>query len=230
LEDGTCVVEAAQAIPFDPERLEVMAASSRGLGLLIKALRDCPLVVAVGGTATMDGGAGLLEVLDRLPRPARVLCDVSTRLYDAPRLYGPQKGASPEQVAELEARFRAMPQLVPYADLPGSGAAGGLGAALASLGAELVPGAETVLDLLGFDPAPYDLVVTGEGTVDVTTWEGKAPSAVARRCGEAGVRCVVFGGRVLEGDAVALSGNPDRAAEDLVELGGRLGAGLLDGA
>jgi glycerate kinase len=123
-----------------------------------------------------------------------------------------------------------MPQLVPYAELPGSGAAGGLGAALASLGAELVPGAETVLDLLGFDPAPYDLVVTGEGTVDATTWEGKAPSAVARRCREAGVRCVVFGGRVLEGDAVALSGNPDRAAEDLVELGSRLGAGLLSGA
>jgi glycerate kinase len=138
LEDGTCVVEAAQAIPFDPERLDVMAASSRGLGLLMKALNDGPLLVAVGGTATMDGGAGLLEVLDRLPGPVRVLCDVATQLYDAPLLYGPQKGASPEQVAELERRFRAMSQLAPYAELPGSGAAGGLGAALASLGAELV--------------------------------------------------------------------------------------------
>jgi glycerate kinase len=224
LPDGTAVVEAAQAIPLDPDRLDVMAASSRGLGLLIRRYRDCPLVVAVGGTATMDGGAGLLEALDSLPGPTRVLCDVATRLYDAPRLFGPQKGASPAQVAELEARLRALPQIAPYAELPGSGAAGGLGAAFASLGAELVPGAETVLDLLGFDPAPYDLVVTGEGTVDATTAEGKAPAAVARRCREAGVRCVMFGGRVLTGDAVALSGDPGRAWEDLVELGRRLGS------
>ncbi len=67
--------------------------------------RDCPLVVTVGGTATMDGGAGLLEVLDRLPGPTRVLCDVSTRLYDAPRLFGPQKGATPG--AGRRARSRA---------------------------------------------------------------------------------------------------------------------------
>ena len=231
LADGTTVVEAAQAIPFDPERLDVLAASSRGLGELIAQLADGALVVAVGGTATMDGGAGLLEVLDRLPGPTRVLCDVSTRLYAAPGLYGPQKGASPEQLAELEARLREMEELAPYAELPGSGAAGGLGAALASLGAELVPGAETVLDLLGFEPRPYDLVVTGEGTVDATTWEGKAPAVVARRCREAGVRCVVFGGRVTSGTVpeglslMALSGNPRRAEEDLVELGRKLGLG-----
>jgi glycerate kinase len=164
-------------------------------------------------------------VLDRLPGPTRVLCDVTTRLYDAPRLYGPQKGASPEQAAELEAAFRAMPELAPYADLPGSGAAGGLGAALALLGAELVPGAVAVLDLVGFDPAPYGLVVTGEGTVDATTWEGKAASAVAGRCRDAGVRCVVFGGRVqaeAEPPGVelrALSGDPARAEIDLEELG-----------
>jgi glycerate 2-kinase len=223
LDDGTRVIEAAEAIPLDPERLDVMAASSRGLGLWLRLYRDCPLTLTVGGTATMDAGAGLLEVLDRLPEGTRVLCDVTTRLYDAPRLFGPQKGASPEQVAELEARFRAMTALAPYADFPGSGAAGGLGAALASLGAELVRGAEAVLDLLGFDPLSYDLVVTGEGTVDGTTWEGKAPAVVARRCAEAGVRCVVFGGRVLEGDAVALSGDPLRAEQDLVELGERLG-------
>jgi glycerate kinase len=226
LPDGTAVVEAAQAIPLDPDRLDVLAASSRGLGLWMRALRDCPLVVAVGGTATMDGGAGLLEVLDGLPGPTRVLCDVGTRLYDAPRLFGPQKGATPGQVAELERRFRGMTRLEPYAELPGSGAAGGLGAALASLGAELVPGAQTVLDLLDFDPSGYDLVVTGEGTVDETTAEGKAPAVVAGRCRAAGVRCVVFGGRVLAGDAVALSGDPSRAKEDLVELGRRLGAGL----
>jgi glycerate kinase len=223
LDDGTRVIEAAEAIPLDPERLDVMAASSRGLGLWVGLYRDCPLTMTVGGTATMDAGAGLLEVLDRLPDRTRVLCDVTTRLYDAPRLFGPQKGGTSEQVVELEARFRAMTNLAPYADLPGSGAAGGLGAALASLGAELVRGAEAVLDLLGFDPRPYDVVVTGEGTVDGTTWEGKAPAVVARRCAEAGVRCIVFGGRVVEGDAVALSGDPTRAERDLVELGERLG-------
>jgi glycerate kinase len=234
LEDGTRVVEAAEAIPLDPSRLDVLEASSRGLGLWIARYRDCPLIVTVGGTATMDAGAGLLEVLDRLPGPTRVLCDVATTLYDAPRLFGPQKGATPEQVAELEAHFRRSDRLAPVADLPGSGAAGGLGAALASLGAELVPGADAVLDLLGFDPRPYDLVITGEGRVDATTWEGKAPAAVARRSVAAGVRCFVFGGVVEAGtvpeglclELAALSGDPARAREDLVELGERLGRGL----
>ena len=123
---------------------------------------------------------------------------------------------------ELEERFAGHP----FGDLPGSGAAGGLGAALASLGAELVPGAELVLELVGFDPRGYDLVVTGEGTVDETTWEGKAPAVVQRACAEAGVRCVLFGGRVLAGDAVALSGDPERAYADLVTLGTRLGRDL----
>jgi glycerate kinase len=227
--DGTRVFEAAEAIPLDPERLDVMNASSQGLGLWLSRYEDCPSVVAVGGTATMDAGVGLLGVLDRLPGPTRVLCDVTTTLYDAPRLFGPQKGGSPEQVAELEARFRGISELAPYADLPGSGAAGGLGAALASLGAELVPGADAVLDLLGFDPWPYDLVVTGEGTVDRTTWEGKAPAVVAERCAAAGVDCLVFGGRVLDGDAEALSGDPARAEQDLEELGERLGL-LVRGA
>jgi glycerate 2-kinase len=223
LDDRTRVVEAAEAIPLDPERLDVLEASSRGLGLWIRGLEPGPLVVTVGGTATMDAGAGLLEVLDELPGRTQVLCDVTTRLYDAPRLFGPQKGATPEQVEELEARFRGTAALAPYAEMPGSGAAGGLGAALASLGAELVRGAEAVLDLLAFDPRPYDLVVTGEGQVDRTTWEGKAPAVVAERCAGAGVRCVVFGGRVVDGDAVALSGDPARAEQDLVELGERLG-------
>ena len=108
---------------------------------------------------------------------------------------------------------------------PAPGAAGGLGAALASLGAELVPGAELVLDLIGFDPSGYDLVVTGEGTVDETTFEGKAPAVVQRRSRAAGARCVLFGGRVLAAEAVALSGDPERAYVDLTELGMRLGLG-----
>jgi glycerate kinase len=230
--DGATFVEAAEVIPFDPARLDVMRASSRGFGVLIERLRPERLVIALGGTANMDAGAGLLEVLDALPAPTTVLCDVQTRLYDAPRLFGPQKGATPEQVAELEEQFRSLDALAPYADLPGSGAAGGLGAALALLGAELVAGAAAVLDFVGFDPAPYDLVVTGEGRVDATTAEGKAPAEVARRCADAGVACVVFGGVVTAPlprvETVALSGEPDLAADDLLELGLRLGTRLLD--
>jgi glycerate kinase len=182
----------------------------------------------------MDAGAGLLDVLDALPARTTVLCDVQTTLYDAPRLFGPQKGATPDQVVELERRFRAIARLAPFAELPGSGAAGGLGAALASLGATLVRGAAAVLDLVGFDPSSYALVVTGEGRVDATTGEGKVAAEISRRCAEAGVTCVVFGGlveRALPGvETVALSGDPARAREDLVELGVRLGTRLLDAA
>jgi len=231
---GRTVVEAAEVIPLDPGRLDVAAASSRGLGELIGSLRPRELVVGLGGTANMDGGLGLLDALAALPCPTRILCDVQTRLYDAPRLYGPQKGATPAQVGELEARLRANAALAPYAELPGSGAAGGLGAALASLGAVLLPGAPALLDLVGFAPAGYDLVVTGEGTVDATTREGKAPAEVVRRCGEAGVPCVLFGGRVAEPfpgvETVALSGEPARVRADLVALGLRLGARVLDAA
>lgn len=233
--DHGVVVEAAQVIPFDGERLDVMHASSRGLGELLAQLRpEGPLLIGIGGTATMDGGAGLLEVLHALPAPTTVLCDVQTTLYDAPRLFGPQKGATPEQVEELERRLRARDDLAPFAALPGSGAAGGLGAALASLGAELVPGAAAVVELAGFDPAGYGLVVTGEGRVDVTTAEGKAPAEVVSRCGVAGVPCVVFGGIVDElmpgAETIALSGDPARARRDLFELGLRLGTRLLDAA
>jgi glycerate 2-kinase len=234
LDGRVTVVEAASVIPFDPRNLDVMRASSRPLGELLAGIEADRLVIGLGGTANMDAGAGLLEVLDELPGQTTVLCDVRTTLYDAPRLFGPQKGATPEQVEELERRFRAMAELAPYAELPGSGAAGGLGAALASLGAELVPGAPAVLDLVCFDARRYDLVVTGEGRVDATTAEGKVPAEVARRCAEAGVRCVVFGGIVVERlpgvETVALSGEPAHAVPDLEDLGFVLGAGLLDAA
>src|SRR6266545_3045781 len=222
--DGTALLEAAEAIPLDPERLDPFAASSRGLGELICAVGQPPeLHVGLGGTANVDGGAGLLEVLDELPAPTRVACDVDVPLVDAARVFAAQKGASADQARELEARLVGMERLAPQAELPGAGAAGGLGAALASLGAELVPGAQLVLDLVGFDPAGYDLVVTGEGTVDRTTARGKAPGTVARRCVAVGVRCIVFGGRVIEPfddvATVALSGEPARARADLVQLG-----------
>jgi glycerate kinase len=228
------VVEAAQVLPLDPARLDPLAATSRGLGELLRTLRAPRFIVGLGGTATMDGGVGLLEALDELPGPTTVLCDVETTYYDAPGAFGPQKGATPAVVAELEARFRRVDRLAPYAELPGSGAAGGLGAAFAALGAELVPGAAAVLDLLGFDPSRYDVVVTGEGRVDETTGAGKAPAVVASRCAAAAVRCVVFGGLVAtplsQAETVALSGVPADAAADLEALGARLGTRLLDAA
>jgi len=237
LEDGRAVVEAAAAIGLPqlaPDERDPLRASSRGFGeLVLAALESSPesLVLALGGVATVEGGAGLREVVTALPVPTIVLCDVQTRLGDAARLFGPQKGASAVDVVTLTRRLEAMEELRPYAELPGAGAAGGLGAALAALDAELVPGAATVLDLLGFDQllAECDLVVTGEGQVDATTAEGKAAGEIASRCVAAGVRCVVFGGRVLaavEGaETIALSGDPDRAEQDLVELGRSLVAG-----
>jgi glycerate kinase len=234
LGDGRAVVEAAAAIGLpllSPDERDPLRASSRGFGeLLLAALEAGPsaLLVGIGGVATVDGGAGLREVVDSLPVPATVLCDVRTTLADSARVFGPQKGARPEDVPVLERRLAALPELEPYARLPGSGAAGGLGAALAALGAELVPGAAALLELIGFDGEleGRDLVVTGEGSVDETTSAGKAPGEVARRAAAAGTRCVVFGGRVehdVEGaETVALSGDPDQAEPDLEELGRRL--------
>jgi glycerate kinase len=218
-------IEAAQVIPLDPSRLDPINASSRALGELILALgTPRELLVCLGGTANVDGGSGLLEVVDELPATTHVACDVDVPLLDAVHVFAAQKGAKPDQLQELEARLAP---LAAFADLPGAGAAGGLGAAFASLGADLRPGAAMILDLLDFDPARYDLVVTGEGTVDATTERGKAPGEVALRCRDAGVRCVVFGGRVVkpvEGvETVSLSGDPASAREDLVELGLRLG-------
>jgi glycerate kinase len=229
--DRDVALEAAAVIPLDPARLDPVNASSRGLGELIAAL-ETPneILVGLGGTANVDGGAGMLEILGELPARTLVACDVDVPLLDAVRVFAAQKGATPEQLPQLQARLAPLAR---YADLPGAGAAGGLGAAFASLGAELRPGAPMILDLLGFDASAYDLVVTGEGTVDATSVRGKAPGEVAGRCRGAGVRCVVFGGRVTQAvpgvETVALSGDPGRAAADLTSLGGRLaGRDVLD--
>jgi glycerate 2-kinase len=228
LPDGTAVVESAEAIPLDPNRLDPLAASSRGLGELIAKVEAERLLVCLGGTASVDGGAGLREVLDELPAPTTVLCDALVPLRDAALRFAPQKGATPEQVELLERRLETITELAPYAELPGAGAAGGLGAALAALGASLVPGARDVLERLRFRERVRraTLVVTGEGTIDATSTTGKAPEEALRICGDEGTRCVVFGGRVeiaLPGaETIALSGDPTRVADDLVSLGQRL--------
>jgi glycerate kinase len=236
LPDGTAVVESAQAVGMDrlePDELDPLRASSRGVGELMLATlaaRPRSILVCVGGTATVDGGVGLRAVVGGWLRDVdiRVACDVRNPLLGergAARVFGPQKGATPETVAVLERRLEAAVELAPFRDVAGAGAGGGLGAALASLGAELVPGAELVLDLIGFDERARgaDLVVTGEGTVDATTLEGKAPGEVLRRCERLGIPCELFGGLVRDGiHAHALSGQRDLASEDLVQLGEEL--------
>jgi glycerate kinase len=236
LHDGSALVESAQAIGLglvaESER-DPLDASSRGLGELLAEVQEtdpAEIVVFLGGTATVDGGAGLMEVLGGFRVPVRAVCDVRVPLVDAARIFAAQKGATSEQAVELERRLLERRSLTPFRELPGAGAAGGLGAALAALGAELVEGASLVLELIGFrgrlDGA--DLVVTGEGTVDGTTWMGKAPGEVVRLCAEQGVRCALFGGRVVDRpdgvEVYELSGDPARAREDLVALGRSLAA------
>jgi len=240
LDDGTAVVDAASAIGLplvgEHER-DPLRASSRGLGeLLLATLASQPtsIIVGIGGTATVDGGVGMRGVLGSWLHdvPLRVACDVRNPLLGergAARVFGPQKGADAEGVEELELRLAALEELSAYRDLPGAGAGGGLGAAFAAMGAELVGGAELVLDLTRFDERAQGaaLVVTGEGTVDATTFEGKAPGAVLRRCEALGVPCELFGGIVAEGfTAHALSGRRALAGEDLMRLGEELALSL----
>src|SRR6266540_4272229 len=238
---GEGAAEALGLRRVGEEERDPMRATSRGLGELLLAAAAAasgPILVCLGDSATVDGGAGLRAAVgDGLAGRELVgLCDVRNRLLGergAARAFGPQKGASPQEVEELEARLAAMEELRPYAEVPGAGAAGGLGAAIAALGGELVSGAELVLERVGFRGwvRGADLVVTGEGRVDRSSSEGKAVGEVVRVCAEEGVRCVVFGGQVAEAlngvEMYALSGDPRRAAEDLVELGEKLGGALL---
>jgi glycerate kinase len=236
LPDRTVVVEAAAAIGLpllEADERDPLRATSDGFGdLMLAALATRPqrLLVCVGGTATVDGGRGLRRVvgtaLDRYD--VQVACDVTNPLLGAngaARVYGPQKGASAQIVDELETLLAEDPVLRPYAGLPGAGSGGGLGAALAALGGRLVAGANLVLDLIGFGNAlrNADLCITGEGCVDDTTFSGKAPALVAARAEREGVGCIVFGGLVVtqraDATIVALSGDPTRAAGDLVRLG-----------
>jgi glycerate kinase len=247
LPSGLAVVEAAEAIGLsrlEPDELDPMRASSRGLGELLLAVlfaaRPAAVLVCLGGVATVDGGAGFRGVVGNTLGAQRIIaaCDVSNPLLGergAARAFGPQKGATPEMVEELEARLAAMTELRMLQDMPGAGAAGGLGAMMAAVGAELTSGADRVLELIGFEDRAgvASLVVTGEGTVDRSSREGKAPGKVVAACARLGVPCIAFGGRVVEGipgvETRQLSGRPEYAAEDLVELGEQLARELVAG-
>jgi glycerate kinase len=136
-----------------------------------------------------------MEVLPSpLPVPVDVACDVDARLLDAADVFAPQKGATPEQVQLLRERLAELD--VP--DLPGSGAAGGLAGGLAGAGARLVPGFDLVAARLDVDErlAEADLVVTGEGRLDTTSFTGKVVGRVLERAGASGVATLVVAGEV----------------------------------
>jgi len=178
LPDGTVAVECAKVIGMAGlKKLNPLETSSRGFGSLLALLQCAPkLLIGLGGSATVDGGIDWPPIT--LP-PSTVFCDVKTDLADAVALYGPQKGALEEDLPILQNRLMSM-------GLPlgiHTGAAGGLGAKLKSLGAVLVDGAQTMLEMLEFDSACQvcDAVITGEGRLDASTLEGKLPFVVAKR-------------------------------------------------
>ncbi|GAA3293288.1 hypothetical protein GCM10020295_14730 [Streptomyces cinereospinus] len=189
--------------------------------------------VAPGG-----GGLGALASADlsgldaRLSSVELVLAgDVDNPLTGpagAPAVYGPQKGASPDDVAALDAALGHFakvlgqavgPRAAEYAGAPGAGAAGGVGYGAMLLGARFRPGIEVVLDVLGFAPAleRADLVVTGEGSLDEQTLHGKAPAGVAAAARAAGKEVVAVCGR-LALTPQALAGAGIRRAYPLTEI------------
>ena len=215
LPDGSAVVEMAQAsglsLVAEAER-DAWAASTRGTGELIAAAAAAgaaPIIVTVGGSATTDGGAGAIEALKEAgfePAAApetlelHVVCDVRVPFEDAPRIYGPQKGADPAMVERLEGRLDELAASLPRDPRgePMTGAAGGLSGGLwGAFGAQLFPGAPYVLDTIGFDALMRGsaFVVTGEGSLDEQTLQGKIVGEVATRCRQGGVTCHAIVGR-----------------------------------
>jgi glycerate kinase len=204
----TAVVECARAsglgLVAEDER-DAFAASTRGTGELIAAAVEAgarKAIVTVGGSATTDGGAGAVAALEEVGvRPRlEVWCDTRNPWEDAPRLFGPQKGADPDTVKRLQRRLARLAERAPKdpRGMPMTGAAGGLSGGLwAWCGAQLVAGAPAVLEAVGFDERmrAAAFVVTGEGCLDRLTFQGKAVFEVATRARQSGVACHAIVGR-----------------------------------
>ncbi len=216
LGDGeTAVVEVAQAsglsLVSEPDR-DAETASTAGTGELIDAAARAGarrILVAAGGSATTDGGAGAIEAIEAAGglggAKLEVICDTSLPFERAAEVFAPQKGADPAAVTRLGERLTARAGALPR-DPRGkamTGAGGGLSGGLwAAFGARLVPGAAYVLGALGFDRRLEDAsaVVTGEGRLDRTTLEGKLAGEIAKRCRSAGVPCHLIAGSVALDD------------------------------
>jgi glycerate kinase len=201
---ATAVIDtaAASGLPLvAPAERDAEAAGTYGTGELIAAAIEAGaqrVLLAAGGSATTDGGLGAIEALrDRglLSEPllrvsVSVLCDVTTTFENAARVFAPQKGADPAAVDRLTGRLNRIAVELPRDPrrVPMTGCAGGLSGGLWACGAELVPGAEFVLDLLGFADrlAAADVAVTGEGRIDSQSLEGKIVGQIAAACAGAG--------------------------------------------
>ncbi len=217
-------IESAQACGLallggPPSAQTAVAAHSRGVGQLVEAALDAgarTVVVGLGGSACTDGGRGMIEALGG-PRAAaarldgvRLIAatDVEHRLLGpsgAAHVFGPQKGADQDTVAALESRMLPWADELesatgrPVRDLPGAGAAGGLGFALLALGGSRESGAALVAERTGLaaDLEAADLVITGEGRLDDQSLHGKVVGALARLARAAGVPLVVLAGQVV---------------------------------
>jgi glycerate kinase len=239
-DDGTqAFIELAAASGLSrlaPTELDPLGASTIGTGELVRAALDAgvrDITLGIGGSATNDGGAGILRALGAAIRGApddpvtvdlagldprlaetrlRIACDVSNPLLGptgAAATYGPQKGATPDDVAELDRRLERFAAALETAtgrrerDTAGAGAAGGTGFGLLSLrdrfqSLDLVPGIDVVMTAADFDGklARANLVITGEGRIDAQTAFGKTALGVARRAAAAGIACIAVGGGV----------------------------------
>lgn len=238
LPDGTAVVEAATTCGYAMSgSSDPMNATSRGLGEVLAVAarhpRTTQVLVALGGSATTDGGRGALEALRHVPPPAggvHCLTDVTAPLLGplgAARQFAPQKGATPEQVERLEER------LTQWADelgddpaQPGAGAAGGLGYGLAAgWGAVLHDGAAYVAARVGLldHLTRADVVITGEGRLDSQSLRGKVVGHVDRAARSRGVRTLVVCGQADP----AVAATFDRTVE-LTALAGSVEAAMAD--
>lgn len=262
LDGTTAYVESAQACGLHllaPEQRDPTMTTTHGVGELVRAAVTAGatrVVVGLGGSATNDGGAGLVEALGGLAGwPLLPDVDlVAATDVDAPLLglhgasavFGPQKGATHEQVLQLDARLEGWADEleavagVAVRDLPGAGAAGGLGAALFALGAAREPGLALVARLvrLAQRVTRADLVVTGEGRFDATSLRGKVVSGVAAAAAEVGLPCLVLAGEVTVGrreaaaagidatyavaDAVGVEASLEAPAQELAALAERV--------
>jgi glycerate 2-kinase len=248
------VVEMAEASGLSllaPSERDARAASSGGTGDLIRAAIDAgagSVVLGIGGSATTDGGRGMLRALglkddgNRVdltkldPRLSevelQVACDVSNPLLGptgAAAVYGPQKGATPLQVTELDTRLEGWADRLeratgrPERATSGAGAAGGVGFGLLAIqdrfeSFALRPGVDLVMEATAFEAklAKADLVITGEGRIDAQTAFGKTALGVARRAAEAGVQCIAVGGGV-EPEGIEALAAVDAVAVPVVE-------------
>ncbi len=219
LAGGIAVIEMARASGLElvggAAANDPVRASTRGTGELIAAALDAGaerLIVAVGGSATTDGGLGAVDVLrdrGRFPVPVSVACDVQTGFLEAAAVFGPQKGAAPADVQQLSERLAFLAERyrnelgVDVTALPGAGAAGGLAGGLAALGAELAPGFALVAGQAGLEAAldGVDLVITGEGKLDPTSFAGKVVGGVLELCARRSIPALVVVGEIEPGTA-----------------------------